>query len=53
MELLEGETLKHHVAGKRMKIDQLLELAYQIAEPWMPPTRRASFIATSSRPTSS
>jgi serine/threonine protein kinase/Tol biopolymer transport system component len=31
MELLEGETLKNHIAGKPMKIGVLLELAIQIA----------------------
>lgn len=32
MELLEGETLKHRVEGRPLKIDQLLELAIQIAD---------------------
>jgi serine/threonine protein kinase len=32
MELLEGETLKHHVTGKPLKSDWLLELAVQIAD---------------------
>ncbi|MGI8785802.1 MAG: protein kinase domain-containing protein [Acidobacteriota bacterium] len=32
MELLEGETLKQHTAGKPMKTGQLLELACQIAD---------------------
>ena len=32
MELLEGETLKHHIAGKPMKTGPLLELASQIAD---------------------
>jgi serine/threonine protein kinase len=32
MELLEGETLKHHAAGKLVKPGRLLELAIQIAD---------------------
>ncbi len=32
MELLEGETLKHRIEGRPLKIDQLLELAIQIAD---------------------
>jgi formylglycine-generating enzyme required for sulfatase activity/predicted Ser/Thr protein kinase len=32
MELLEGQTLKHRIAGKPFKIDELLELAIQIAD---------------------
>ena len=32
MELLEGETLKHHIAGKPMKTGALLELASQIVD---------------------
>jgi serine/threonine protein kinase/Tol biopolymer transport system component len=32
MELLEGKTLKHHIEGKPLKIDQLLEWAIQIAD---------------------
>src|SRR5262249_55534699 len=32
MELLEGETLKHRIRGKPLPIDELLELATQIAE---------------------
>jgi serine/threonine protein kinase/Tfp pilus assembly protein PilF len=31
MELLEGETLKHHITGKPLKSEWLLELAVQIA----------------------
>jgi len=32
MELLEGQTLKESIAGKPLKIDELLELAIQIAD---------------------
>jgi non-specific serine/threonine protein kinase len=32
MELLEGDTLKHRIEGKSMKLEQLLELALQIAD---------------------
>jgi len=32
MELLEGETLKHRIQGKALKLDQLLDLSIQIAD---------------------
>src|SRR5438876_182500 len=32
MELLEGETLKHRIQGKALKLDELLDLAIQIAD---------------------
>jgi serine/threonine protein kinase/TolB-like protein/Tfp pilus assembly protein PilF len=32
MELMEGQTLKHTIAGKPLPVDQLLELASQIAD---------------------
>src|SRR5713226_2742297 len=32
MEFLEGKTLKHRIAGKSLEIDQLMELAVQIAD---------------------
>src|SRR5579863_103860 len=32
MELLEGETLKHRVAGKALKLDELLDFSIQIAD---------------------
>jgi eukaryotic-like serine/threonine-protein kinase len=32
MELLEGQTLKHHIAGKPIPLDQVLELAIEVAD---------------------
>src|SRR5713226_6685739 len=32
MELLEGETLKHHISGQPMPIEETLELAIQISD---------------------
>ena len=32
MELLDGQTLKHHIAGKPLPVDQVLELGIQIAD---------------------
>src|SRR5262245_4472337 len=32
MELLEGQTLRHHIAGKPLPADELLDLAVQIAD---------------------
>src|ERR1700690_2381469 len=32
MELLEGETLKHRIAGRPFKVDQLLDIAIQISD---------------------
>ena len=32
MELLEGETLKHHISGQALKTDETLELSIQIAD---------------------
>ena len=51
MELLEGETLKHRIAGRPFKVDQLLDLPSRSPTRWTPHTPAASCIATSSRPT--
>ena len=51
MELLEGNTLKHLIAGKALAIEQVLELGIQIADAWTLRIRRASFTATSSQQT--
>src|SRR5271163_4762003 len=32
MELLEGDTLKHRIEGKALKVDQIVELGIQIAD---------------------
>ncbi len=32
MELLEGQTLKHHIEGKALKVDSVLDLGIQIAD---------------------
>jgi serine/threonine protein kinase len=32
MELLEGQTLKHHIVAKPLKTDEVLELAIQVAD---------------------
>ena len=32
MEFLDGETLKHHISGKSLPLDEILELSIQIAD---------------------
>ena len=51
MQFLEGRTLKHLIAAKPMETDQALDLGVPMRS--TPCTRRASFTATSSLPTSS
>ncbi len=56
MELLQGKTLRDHLADGRFRLSEPegLEIAIQIAlRAWKQRMRRASSIATSSRPTSS
>ena len=61
MELMEGQTLKHRLEGKSLKVAQLLELAIQIADPLdasachlaqcsRSPVRRAASEVVSRRP---
>lgn len=52
MEFMEGQTLKHRIAGHPMEIEQVLEYAVQIADGWMRLTEKGSFIETSSLLTS-
>ncbi len=53
MELLEGQTLKQLMAGKRLPVEMAIHLGIQIAGRSMRRTPRALCIATSSRRTSS
>ena len=48
MELLEGQTLKHRIAGKPIEISEILEFAIQIAAASMLRTPKASCTGTSS-----
>jgi serine/threonine protein kinase len=45
MELLEGQTLKHMIAGKPLESGQILEIAFRSQMPWTPRTSRALSIA--------
>src|SRR5437867_3266489 len=49
MELLEGRTLKDHIAGRPLPKHEVIDLAIQLADAWGPHTPRGSSIATSSR----
>jgi non-specific serine/threonine protein kinase len=53
MELLEGQTLRHRIAGKPLEVDAVLDLGIQIADALMPHIRQESSTETSSPRTSS
>src|SRR5262249_62390933 len=53
MQYLEGQTLKDRIGPKPLKIDELLELAIQIADGLDAAHSKGSLIATSSRRISS
>jgi non-specific serine/threonine protein kinase len=48
MELLEGQTLKHRIAKKRLEFRTCWTLGFRLPTAWKRRTARASFIATSS-----
>ena len=49
MELLEGQTLRHMIAGKPLEIETVLDLGIQIADDWTQRTPKESSTATSSQ----
>ncbi len=52
MEFLDGVTLKELIRRGPLDVETLIGIAIQVVMAWGPPTREASYIATSSRPTS-
>ncbi len=51
LELLEGKTLDQIIHGGAQPVSRTLELGIQLADALTPPTRKASFTATSNPPT--
>ena len=52
LELVDGPTLAERIGAGPIPVDEALPIARQSPKRWSTPTRRASFIVTSSRPIS-